>query len=56
MKISKKEAERAKAEAKREKQRIMGQSKKNLSTQDKKDIAAHNAVIKAADRIINSEE
>jgi len=55
LKISKEEAERAKATAKREKQRIMGQSKKNLSAQDKRDIAAQNAIIEAADHIIDGE-
>jgi len=53
LKISKEEAERAKAAAKREKQRIMGQSKKNLSAQDKRTIAAQNAIIEAADHIID---
>jgi hypothetical protein len=56
MKISKKEAERAKADAKREKQRVLGQPKKNLSTQDKRTIAAQNAIIDAADRVINGED
>lgn len=52
LKISKEEAQRAKDAAKREKQHIMGQSKKNLSAQDKRNIAAQNAVIAAADDVI----
>jgi hypothetical protein len=56
MKISRREAQGAKDQAKREKQRILGQAKKNLSTQDKRAIAAHNAVIEAADHIINGED
>lgn len=52
MKISKAEAAKAKAEAKREKQRILGQPKKNLSTTDKNRIRALNVVIEAADEVI----
>lgn len=52
MKISKAEAQRAKDTARKEKQGILGQSKKNLSTQDKARIASLNAVIKAADEVI----
>jgi len=55
MRISREEAQRAKADAKREKQRILGQPKKNLSTQDKRDIKAQNAIIEAADKIIEGE-
>jgi hypothetical protein len=56
MKITKREAERAKASAKAEKQRVLGQPKKNLSTQDKRNIAAQNAIIEAADRVIRGED
>ena len=56
MKISKNEAQRAKDAARAEKQRIMGQSKKTLSTQDKRDMKAQNAIIDAANRIINGED
>lgn len=52
MKISKAEAQRAKDNARKEKQGILGQSKKNLSTTDKSRIRALNAVIKAADDVI----
>lgn len=52
MKISKEEAQKAKDSARAEKQRIMGQPKKNLSTADKARIKSLNAVIKAADKII----
>lgn len=52
MKISKQEAAKAKADARREKQALLGQSKKNLSKADKSRIAALNAVIEAADKII----
>lgn len=55
-KISKESAQNAKDKARKDKQAILGQSKKNLSTQDKRDIAALNAVIEAADSIINDEE
>lgn len=52
MKISKSEAAKAKADARRDKQAILGQAKKNLSTQDKAKIRALNAVVDAADKII----
>lgn len=52
MKISKGEAAKAKADARREKQALLGQAKKNLSASDKKRIKALNAVIEAADKII----
>lgn len=52
MKISKQEAMKAKADAKREKQALLGQTKKNLSSKDKARIKALNAVIEAADNII----
>lgn len=52
MKISKREAQQAKDSARKEKQALLGQSKKNLSTQDKSRIASLNAVIKAADDVI----
>ena len=52
MKISKSEAMKAKADARREKQALLGQAKKNLSSKDKQRIAALNAVIKAADDVI----
>lgn len=52
MKISKQEAMKAKADARKEKQAILGQPKKNLSKSDKARIAALNAVIEAADTII----
>lgn len=55
-KISKESAQRAKDTARAEKQRILGQSRKNLTTQNKKDIAAYNAIIEAANTIINEEE
>lgn len=55
MKISKKEAQRAKDAARTEKQKIFGQTKKNLSTSDKARIASLNAVIEAADQIIEGE-
>ncbi len=52
MKISKADAQRAKDSARREKQVLLGQAKKNLSTKDKARIASLNAVIKAADDVI----
>jgi hypothetical protein len=55
MKISKAEAQRAKDVARREKQALLGQAKKNLNTKDKARIASLNAVIKAADTIIEGE-
>lgn len=55
-KISKATAQRAKDKARKDKQAILGQARKNLSTRDKRDIAALNAVIQAADSIINEEE
>lgn len=55
-KISKESAQRAKDNARKDKQAILGQARKNLSTQDKRDIAALNAVIEAADTIINKED
>lgn len=56
MKISKNEAQRAKDAARAEKQRIMGQAKKNLSAQDKRDMRTQNAIIEAADRIIKGDD
>lgn len=55
-KISKTTAQQAKDKARADKQRIMGQARKNLTTQDKMKIASLNEVIKAADSIINEEE
>jgi hypothetical protein len=55
-KISKESAQNAKDQARREKQRVLGQAKKNLSTKDKQDIASYNAIIEAADTIINEED
>lgn len=55
-KISKESAQNAKDKARADKQRIMGQARKNLTTQDKMRIASLNEVIKAADSIINEEE
>jgi len=55
-KISKETAQGAKDKARKDKQAILGQAKKNLSTQDKRNIAALNAVIEAANTIINDEE
>lgn len=55
-KISKESAQNAKDKARADKQRIMGQARKNLTTQDKMKIASLNEVIKAADSIINEEE
>ena len=55
-KISKESAQRAKDSARKDKQAILGQSRKNLTAKDKRDIAALNAVIEAADSIINEEE
>lgn len=52
MKVSKSEAQRAKDKARREKQALLGQTKKSLSTKDKARIASLNAVIEAADKII----
>lgn len=52
MKINKAEAQRAKDKARSEKQVLLGQTKKNLSTKDKARIASLNAVIEAADKII----
>lgn len=52
MKISKEEAQRAKDKARKDKQAILGQPKKHLSTKDKAQITSLNAVIEAADRII----
>lgn len=55
-KISKESAQNAKDQARREKQRVLGQAKKNLSAKDKQDIASYNAIIEAADTIINEED
>lgn len=55
-KINKTTAQQAKDKARADKQRIMGQARKNLTTQDKMKIASLNEVIKAADSIINEEE
>lgn len=55
-KISKSTAQQAKDKARADKQRIMGQARKNPTTQDKMKIASLNEVIKAADSIINEEE
>ena len=55
-KISKDSAQRAKDKARADKQRVLGHPKKNLSTKDKMDIATYNAIIEAADTIINEEE
>lgn len=55
MKISKREAQQAKDNARKEKQGILGQSKKNLSANDKNRIRALNAVIKAADDVIEGQ-
>ena len=55
-KISKESAQHAKDKARADKQRIMGQARKNLSTADKMKIASLNDVIKAADTIINKED
>jgi ElaB/YqjD/DUF883 family membrane-anchored ribosome-binding protein len=55
MKISKSEAQKAKDSARREKQAILGQSKKHLSTSDKARIASLNAVVEAADKIIKED-
>ncbi len=55
-KISKETAQRAKDTARKEKQAIMGQARKNLTTQDKMRIASLNEVIESADSIINEEE
>jgi hypothetical protein len=52
MKISKADAQRAKDSARREKQALLGQAKKTLSTKDKARNASLNAVIKAADDVI----
>lgn len=52
MKISKAEAQRAKDKARQEKQAIMRHGNKSLSTKDKARIASLNAVIEAADKII----
>lgn len=56
MKISKGDAEKAKASARKEKQALLGQAKKHLSTKDKARIASLNAVISAADKIIDGED
>lgn len=53
MKISKAEAQRAKDKARKEKQALLGQAKKTLSTKDKARIATLNAVISAADDVLN---
>lgn len=45
-KISKESAQNAKDKARADKQRVLGQPKKNLSTKDKMDIASYNATIK----------
>lgn len=55
-KISKKTAEEVKAKAVRERQRLRASGGKNMSTQQKKDIAAQTEIINAADSIINEEE
>ena len=55
-KISKATAQEAKDKARKDNQAILGQSRKNPTTKDKRDIAALNAVIQAADSIINEEE
>lgn len=54
MKISKREAQTAKDSARREKQQIMANANKHLSTKEKARIASLNQVIKAADKIIDS--
>ena len=54
-KITKTTAQQAKDKERADKQRIMGQARKNLTTQDKMRIASLNEVIKAADSI-NEEE
>lgn len=55
MKLSKNEAQRAKDSARKEKKALLGQTKKHLSTQDKARIASLNAVIDAADKIIEED-
>lgn len=53
--ISKKQAEQFKSQARDKKARIMGQAKKNLSTEDKKELKRLNAIIKDADAVIRGD-
>jgi hypothetical protein len=53
MKLTKNTAKKVQDEARAEKQRIMGQSKKNLSTKDKQRMGVLNGIIADAQAIID---
>lgn len=55
-KISKESAQRAKDEARAEKQRILGSPRKNLTSQQNERLKELSVIIDAADAIINKEE
>lgn len=55
MKLTKSTAKKAQDAARAEKQRIMGQSKKNLSTKDKQRMRELNGIIADAQAVIDGE-